>query len=460
MGILPFNNYLQRCCCVIIAKAAAAFMDMERDFVPAQPEEFRNAFEPSSVEKCIRMIERKVDELKYIPLNVAVMGNSGVGKSSFVNSIRGVTADDEGAAPVGVKETTLVIRDYSHPSHPLLKFWDLPGVGSNIFKRETYLSDINVDRYDFFLLITADRFTQDDTWLGEELHKRNKDYFFVRTKVGLDISNNKKAHPKTHNEDAVVREIRESTKEHLTKNGFPDVQVFLIDSYKVNKFDFDQLERRLIEEFPNLKRRALVLSLKANCKEIIQLEVAKCRSRMWKIAGISALLATVRSPWQTVIFDYVLVANEAAFCSMQLGLDKTSLKRYTKLTSADYQNSILYHVSAFKANLDPIAATDETSAEDAVPVVTAAADAATVVTAAASAAPVVTAAADTAHVVIAEALEKFYSFISPTFCYITAPVSFGGTYYALKLVLDEMESAAVKYVTAAVETAAAKITND
>jgi len=193
------------------------------------------------------MLERKRDEWKYIPLNVAVIGISGVGKWSFINAIRRLTGDDEGAASVGVKDTTVDIQSYSHPCNPLLKFWDLPGVGTDRFPRETYLSDIDVDRFDFFLLITASRFMENDTWLGKEFDKRNKKYFFVRTKVGVDISNNKKAHPKTHNKDAVVREIRESTEEHLTANECPDVPVFLIDSYKLQKFEFDQLEHRLIE---------------------------------------------------------------------------------------------------------------------------------------------------------------------------------------------------------------------
>ena len=108
----------------------------------------------------------------------------------------------------------------------------------------------------------------------------------MRTKMGNDISDNKKAHPKTHNEDAVVREIRYDIKQHLRANGCPDVSVFLIDSYKLKKFEFDQLEHRLVEEFPNLKRSSLVLSLQATGKEMIQLKVAELRSRMWKLAGL------------------------------------------------------------------------------------------------------------------------------------------------------------------------------
>jgi len=56
--------------------------------------------------------------------------------------------------------------------------------------------------------------------------------------------------------------------------------VFLIDSYKLKKFDFDLLERRLIEDFTKLKRADHVLSQQATSREMISLKVAERRSWM------------------------------------------------------------------------------------------------------------------------------------------------------------------------------------
>ena len=251
----------------MLATAAATTTDMKGwDFV-AELQKLKEEFKSGGVEAGRALLERKRDEWKQIPLNVAVIGRPGVGKSSFINAIRRMYSDDEGGAPVRVNETTVdVDPSYPHPNNPLLKFWDLPGVGTDRFPRQTYLSDIKVDRFDFFLLITADRFTEDDTWLGREFAKRNKKYFFVRTKVEVDISNNKKAHRKTHKEDDVVRDIRESTQERLKQIGCDNVPVFLIDSYKLKKFDFDLLKRRLIEDFRKLESAALVLSLQATSR--------------------------------------------------------------------------------------------------------------------------------------------------------------------------------------------------
>ena len=194
----------------------------------------------------------KQEEWKSIPLNVAIIGNSGVGKSSFINAIRDLTADDkeEGAAEVDVVESTNEITAYPHPDNPTLKFWDLPGVGTDNFPRATYLEAIHVDRYDFFLLMTATRFTENDTWLGREIRGRRKQFYFVRTKVAVDVYSDRQAHPRSHGEREVLTKIRQNIADHLREMESEDTQVFLIDNYKKNKFDFQEIEKCLVRDCP------------------------------------------------------------------------------------------------------------------------------------------------------------------------------------------------------------------
>ena len=49
---------------------------------------FQKAFTSDGVEGVQGCFTEKLDEWKNIQLNVAVIGNSGVGKSSFINAIR------------------------------------------------------------------------------------------------------------------------------------------------------------------------------------------------------------------------------------------------------------------------------------------------------------------------------------------------------------------------------------
>ena len=62
------------------------------DLITAEDvEECQREFETNGVGGCQRLLEAKLEAWKEIPLNVAVIGNSGVGKSSFINAIRCVS---------------------------------------------------------------------------------------------------------------------------------------------------------------------------------------------------------------------------------------------------------------------------------------------------------------------------------------------------------------------------------
>ena len=77
-----------------------------------------------------------------------------------------------------------------------------------------------IQRYDFFLLMSASRFTENDTWLGNEIARIRRNYFYVRTKIGADISSDRKAHPRTHDEQAVIGKIRDNVVARLKAGTF------------------------------------------------------------------------------------------------------------------------------------------------------------------------------------------------------------------------------------------------
>jgi len=367
------------------------------------------------------LLSGRRDEWKNLSLKIAVTGNSGVGKSSFINAIRGVTADEPEAADVQVTETTMDIRSYPHPDNPMLQLLDLPGVGTDRFPRETYLSQIDVDSYDFFLLVAAHRFTENDTWLGNELRKRNKKYFFVRTKIANDISDNKKAHPQTHNEEVVIEKIRKDVTERLRKNECPDVPVFLIDNFEPSKFEFEKLKRQLIEYFSGQKRTALILSLHSTSEETIRLKVAELRSRILWSATLLAAGAAVPIPGVSVALDIGIITHEAFFFFKQLGLDDDSLQRYARLYSADYNRMKLVISSALGTG-----AIGTITVVEMKPIVL-------MILKRCVPALAASAAGKAAHI-----------FLPLIGSLIAAPLSFAVTHTALKLILSKFEETAIK----------------
>lgn len=81
----------------------------------------------STLKKATKKAQNQFDQLFNISLHIAVTGESGTGKSSFINAIRELDSDDEGAAKTGVTETTTDPTPYEHPTMPNVTLWDLPG---------------------------------------------------------------------------------------------------------------------------------------------------------------------------------------------------------------------------------------------------------------------------------------------------------------------------------------------
>ena len=95
--------------------------------------------------------------------------------------------NDRGAAAVGAVETTMEPEPYSHPQNSNIVLWDLPGVGTPKFPKEKYLEKVGVDKYDCFIMLTAERFTENDEFLAKEFLKKDKRFYFARNKVNFSF---------------------------------------------------------------------------------------------------------------------------------------------------------------------------------------------------------------------------------------------------------------------------------
>lgn len=138
------------------------------------------------------VINESLAKVRNCPLNIGITGQSGSGKSTFINAIRGVEPSDGEAAPTDCVETTMQVKDYHHPNYPNVVFWDLPGVGTRKFPAETYLTDVKFERFDFFIIISDTRFRENDVNLATEIQKMGKKFYFVRSKIDNDLRAEKK----------------------------------------------------------------------------------------------------------------------------------------------------------------------------------------------------------------------------------------------------------------------------
>lgn len=275
-------------------------------------------------------LDRELNDWKNVKINVAIFGTSGTGKSSFINTVLGLTADDEGSARVGVKETTENVKDYPHPHFPNLVLWDLPGVGTPTFNRENYYQKVNVNIFDYFIFMTSDRFRDDDLWFAKELNSKGKLFYFVRNKVGQDIRNNKHDYPKTHTDSKVLQDIKQNCEMNLKKmNLEKEINVYLIDLHETEKYDFEHLMDQLINDASSEKKKeAITLSMSHLTKEMILRKKEILTERIHALSMMSAVSGALPVPFLDSAVDIGILLEETRFYKLQFGLNDEMLEAY------------------------------------------------------------------------------------------------------------------------------------
>ncbi len=211
--------------------------------------------------------------------HVGITGKGGLGKSTSINSLRGLTHLDEGAASVGNLTETQSVDPYPHPHYPFV-LWDLPTVDTPNFPRQTYLKRIGFHKYDYLLVLTRTRITESDIWLAKEAGVHNKRVLFVRTKIDEDLQNDKDGFPFTYNEAKSLQKIRSACEGQVQKADLA-CQVFIISGRmkNVSKWDFPELRMKL-EELAVMKCQAMVVAIPSKAKEVIEQRHKALRKRI------------------------------------------------------------------------------------------------------------------------------------------------------------------------------------
>ncbi|XP_063168323.1 interferon-inducible GTPase 5-like [Candoia aspera] len=293
-------------------------------------EQIKDALEEGRMDKAISTIVENLQDLKNTCLNIAVTGESGSGKSSFVNAIRGLGDEEAGSAPTGIVETTKKPTPYSHPKYSSVTIWDLPGVGTPAFNASTYLEQVEFSRYDFFILIASERFKATHAQLAQEIRRLDKHFYFVRSKVDADLEASRKRRPQTYDEEAILEQIQEDCQKCLLDEGVPNSRVFLLSSWELDKYDFKKLEETLEKELPKHKRHCFLLALPNISLYILQKKKVALQKQIWKLAIVSCGVAAVPIPGLSVCCDVAILHYHLSKYRNSFGLDEESLIRLAK----------------------------------------------------------------------------------------------------------------------------------
>ncbi|XP_069932427.1 interferon-gamma-inducible GTPase 10 isoform X2 [Oryctolagus cuniculus] len=275
------------------------------------------------------VISDALKNIDDIPLNIAVTGDSGSGKSSLVNTLRGIGDEGEDAAPVGAKDTTMERKPYKHPKFPSVTIWDLPGFGTPNFQLKGYLDKVKFGEYDLFIIVSASFFTKYDLELAKGIRAMKKNFYLVRTKVDFDLQNEQQFKPTTYEREKVLEEIRNNSLKEFYKNDI-ELQTFLISNKDSSEFDFSILMDTLLKDLPNQKRNKFMLSLPSITEAAIEKKKESLKQNIWLGAVKDGILATL--PMASVFKDNDVEKLQASLHQYRVcfGVDDESLQILAK----------------------------------------------------------------------------------------------------------------------------------
>ncbi|KAG2125777.1 interferon-inducible GTPase-domain-containing protein [Suillus clintonianus] len=124
-------------------------------------------------------------------LHIAVVGSSGVGKSSFINAVRGLSNNHPIAARAGIVDCTPQVTRYPDPRPDSRIIWyDVPGAGTPNVPDWQYFNALGLYIFDCIIVLIDNRVLESDLAIIRACEQfTNVEVFIVRSKSDQHINN-------------------------------------------------------------------------------------------------------------------------------------------------------------------------------------------------------------------------------------------------------------------------------
>ena len=278
------------------------------------------------IDALLKHVNEDLNNWRSEPVKLAVTGKSGVGKSSFINTIRNLKPGDPGfAASSSFGNTTEKATVYEYPGNPKITLHDLPGFGSIEFPTNEYGKTMKLYEYDYILIFVG-IIEENDLEIAKKLREMEKPFCFVRSKIDLDILNAK--NDGESEKDAVEKIISKSL-DNLKYAGFYKAKLFVISNRNRKIYQFNDLVSYIPKNLPALKCNAVMFSVLGEfTDDIINNKYQLLKDRIWKV--LMALILDTPLTSQDRLFNTELIAKELLLYHNAFGFEQQSVKDILK----------------------------------------------------------------------------------------------------------------------------------
>ncbi|XP_072361093.1 interferon-inducible GTPase 5-like [Scyliorhinus torazame] len=259
-------------------------------FFPAQERAKLQYKCKTELESVVLQMKSKSDHLDNVQLNIAVMGDVGSGKSTFINAMRDLRSDDQGAAPTGNEETRMEPTRYPYRALPNVQLWDLPGTNSFGFELNNYLKQVKFENFDFFIIVSQARFRENDAEIAKKIQEQGKEFYYIRSKIDNDARSLKMQGADLNDGWSTIRRDCISNFQSV---GVTPPDIFLISSFEREEYDFPSLKSTLARDLPNIKSNVFSLSIPKMMLEITEPKRSTLMKRVWLLTILSGAVGAM-----------------------------------------------------------------------------------------------------------------------------------------------------------------------
>ncbi|XP_067852713.1 interferon-inducible GTPase 5-like [Heptranchias perlo] len=296
---------------------------LSKFFTAEESRNLQSEYSTGELEAVILQIKSKLDNLDNMQLNIAVVGDAGSGKSTFINAVRGLHSEDQGAAPTGNEETRMEPTRYPYRALPNVQLWDLPGTNSFRFEISNHLKMMRFESYDFFIIVSQSRFRENDAELAKKIQEQDKEFYYVRSKIDNDV-HALKMQGADFSEG--LRTIRMDCVSNFQSVGVTPPAIFLISSFDLDKYEFPKLKSTLANDLLRIKSTAFSLSLPKIMLEITEPKMRMLKKRLCLLAVLAGAVGAVPVPGLSFITGIGLTVSGLIYLQKQVGLNDKSLQ--------------------------------------------------------------------------------------------------------------------------------------
>jgi len=292
-------------------------------------------------EQMAGQLQARLQELKNARVKCGIVGCSGSGKSSLINAIAG-----KKIAETGVVETTMEAKDFAHKG---IIFTDLPGCGTQTFPKDKYIEKFDILSYDCLILVTAERLTEGDAYLYDQLKKAGRLCFVVRSKFDNAIQSARRDHG--HDDWKQTAElIRDKIFSELKSS--PPSQIYFVSSWYPAEYDLAQLLEdiaRCLSKFGHYKRERFIADMAIYSKEAIAEKIELAKKQVGLYSALAAVNAFNPIPGIDIAADIGILVKMGAEVAEIFGLTEDGFKFIKRLLGPNSIAPLVAKIAQFAA---------------------------------------------------------------------------------------------------------------